>query len=570
MHINTRGVTLMDTLVGMSLMVIMVTGVAATFQLSVDVVTNSKARSAAVGLASQRLEYIRSIPYASIGMQHGIPSGIIPETESAVANGIIFTRTTYIEYVDDPADGLGVSDTNNIEEDYKAVRVEVAWNFHGRIRSVVLATRVSPPGIESNVIGGVLSFLVTTSGGTPLQGVPIEVINNSLTPTIDETLITDASGAAQILGAPTSTAYQIIVTQPGYSKSQTYPVTAQNTSPTPQNLTVTNNNITAITLAIDMVGRKDVYTWNPIQATTWVDTFSNASQLASQASTTISSGNLTLSGTELMGTAQSVAFGTTTIASWGTLSISRLLPASTTILYQIYDQTGTTLIPDTQIPNNSIGFASTTVDISHISTSTYPLISLKATLSTLNGTKPSIDSWTVSYTYGPLPLGSIPLYIKGAKSIGTGPGGTVYKYTTSTSTSALGTISIPNLEWDSYTIAASTTSSYDISSICSAQPEALAPGSINRTDVYMVPHTNNSLLITVRLLSSGALLPGANVSVTTGGTSLWSTTDACGQAFFPSLSNSTYSVSAGIVGHATTTVTGITVGSRTQSSVIIN
>ena len=565
-----RGASLVDSLVAVAIMSLTFVGIAGVFQLSVDVVTNNKARSTAIALANQRLEYAHAITYSSLGMTHGIPAGIIPEIENIKFNGIDFVRKTFIEYDDDPRDGLGAADTNNVQEDYKMVKVDVSWNVHGGPRHVTISTRISPQGLESNLIGGVLSLVVTNSTGVALPGVTVRIINNSLVPTVDETLLTDASGTAVVLGAPTSTSYQIIVTTPGYSTAQTYPTSAQNTSPTPGNLTVTDNITTASTFAIDVLGSKTINTWTQILNSTWSDSFPDYFKLASTASTTVSGGTLTLITGEATGTALSIPFGTTTIARWGMITISQNKPASTTIVYRLYNSTGTTLVPDIQLPGNSIGFATTSIDLSGISTSTYPLLSIGATLTTSNASLPAVDSWTASYTYGPIPLGLIGMTIKGTKSIGTGPSGTVYKYIGSATTSSAGTVTVNSLEWDTHTVALNN-SSYDVASYCALQPEALAPGATLTANLYLAAHTSNSLLVDVRLQATGATIASAVVNLTRTGVNLWGTTDACGQVFFGGLTNNNdYTLSVGLSGHATTTTTNVNIsGTSRISSVVI-
>ena len=120
----SRGVTLLDTVVGTSLMLVVFMGIASTFKLSVDVVTNNKSRAGAIALANERMEYVRSLSYASIGTVGGVPAGSIPETESISLNGANYTRRTYIEYTDDPKDGLGAADSNGVFIDYKSVKVD--------------------------------------------------------------------------------------------------------------------------------------------------------------------------------------------------------------------------------------------------------------------------------------------------------------------------------------------------------------------------------------------------------------------------------------------------------------
>src|SRR3990167_5068371 len=128
----SRGMTLIDTVVGTAIMLIVFMGVFAAFQLSVDIILNNKARAGATALANERMEYIRSLTYTQIGTVGGIPTGIIPQTETITLNGISYTRRTFIQYADDPGDGLGASDVNGITADYKALRRRVLDGTHGR------------------------------------------------------------------------------------------------------------------------------------------------------------------------------------------------------------------------------------------------------------------------------------------------------------------------------------------------------------------------------------------------------------------------------------------------------
>ena len=84
---SSRGVTLIDTVVGSALMLVVFVGIAGVFQLSIDVVTNNKARTGAIALANERIEYIRSLAYASIGTAGGIPSGLIAQSETVSLSG---------------------------------------------------------------------------------------------------------------------------------------------------------------------------------------------------------------------------------------------------------------------------------------------------------------------------------------------------------------------------------------------------------------------------------------------------------------------------------------------------
>ncbi|KKW30258.1 MAG: hypothetical protein UY74_C0046G0010, partial [Candidatus Kaiserbacteria bacterium GW2011_GWC2_52_8b] len=116
---DSRGITLIDALVGTALMLLVFVGIAGVFQVSLDVVINSKIRAGAIALLNERMEYLRSLSYTQIGVEGGIPSGIVPQVETVSWNGVNYIRRTSVLYSDDPGDGLGEADENGIIADYK-------------------------------------------------------------------------------------------------------------------------------------------------------------------------------------------------------------------------------------------------------------------------------------------------------------------------------------------------------------------------------------------------------------------------------------------------------------------
>src|SRR3989344_5862086 len=241
----SRGVTLIDTVVGTSIMLVVFLGVFAAFQLSVDVVLNNKARAGATALANERMEYIRSVTYSQVGTVGGIPAGIIPQIETIALNGITYTRRTFIRYEDDPGDGLGAADNSPqptpVTADYKALRSDVYWTARTGERHITVLSRMSPGGngIEAAVPGGTLTLNVNNASLQAVSGAQIHIVNTGTTPpsqAIDFTTFTNTLGTASFIGATTTGAYQITVTKSGYSSAQTYGVTAQNTNPNPGDL----------------------------------------------------------------------------------------------------------------------------------------------------------------------------------------------------------------------------------------------------------------------------------------------------------------------------------------------
>lgn len=262
-----RGVTLIDTVFGTALMLLVFAGIVGAFQLSVDIVSNNKARAGAIALANERMEYLRSLSYSSLGVSGGIPSGTLAQTEAVSLNNISYTRRTFITYADDARDGVGSSDSNSITADYKVLKVEVLWTSGTTQRSVELVTRVSPLGVETTVPGGTLSLTVVDAQASALQNAQISILNTGANPDINLTTYSDSSGQAVFVGATTTGTYEVTITKSGYSTAQTYSASPSNPSPTPGHLAVLNNQTTSATFAIDILSSKTVVTRNKSDGT---------------------------------------------------------------------------------------------------------------------------------------------------------------------------------------------------------------------------------------------------------------------------------------------------------------
>lgn len=606
-----RGVTLLDTVVGTALMLVIFMGIAAAFQLSLDVVSTNKARSGAIALADERMEYVRSLPYTSVGTVGGIPPGSLAQSETISLNNTVYTRRTLITYVDDPEDGFGVSASNSViadykvaivdyvrrtfiayahefghgsgvldstgVADYKAVRVDVAWSSRFGTRHIVLVSRLEPAtGLESSVSGGTLTINVVNAVSQPLAGASVAVTNANTSPAININTFTNTSGVASFIGAPAASGYQVVVGESGYSGAQTYSATSQNTNPNPGNLTVSNNQTTTGTFVIDLLSSMTVKTYS-LTTETWQDVFNDESKvdMGNSSNVEIAGNQLRLAGNQPFtqpGEARSVSISPTSLSRWGTFSWSDTRPSETTIVYRIYYPTGVSfaLVPDSVLPGNSSGFTGASVDVKVIPAATYPALILDAVLTALNpnAPAPSIQDWSLTYDGGVSV--NVTFSMHGAKTIGSGPSGTLYKYDNSSiSSGASGSVTIPNLEWDTYTMSILAATGYDIESSCTPQPIYLAPNSTFTARLFFAPHTTNSLLVDVKN-ASGALLSGATVHLTKGGSyDKTIIADVCGQSFFSDLTNGTYSLTVSNPGNQIYS-TNANVTGTSRLSVILN
>ncbi|MFZ2707331.1 MAG: carboxypeptidase-like regulatory domain-containing protein, partial [Minisyncoccia bacterium] len=209
---------------------------------------------------------------------------------------------------------------------------------------------------------------------------------------------------------------------------------------------------------------------------------------------------------------------------------------------------------------------------------TYPTLSVHAALGTIDtAATPSINSWSVSYERGPVPLPNLVFGLQGLKTIGSGPSGFLFKYSTTTlSTGVTAGVNVANLEWDTYTISVNgAVTGYDIASSCAPQPEALPPGAYLSTTLIMAPHTTHSFLVDVRS-SAGVSIPNASVRLYRGAYDSTLSSDGCGNAFFSSLAQGTpgggnpYALDVSASGFQSFTTSEISVSGTSKLSVVLN
>jgi len=144
-----RGMTLIEVIVAVALFVTLFLALLGILRVSLQLSALAKAKAVAVELASTQMEYLRGLPYASLGTVGGTPSGTIPQTSTSTVNGVDYPVRTHIVYYDDSADGTEGSDTNGIRTDYKKAKVTVTYSVSGRTGRVTLASNFAPADVET-------------------------------------------------------------------------------------------------------------------------------------------------------------------------------------------------------------------------------------------------------------------------------------------------------------------------------------------------------------------------------------------------------------------------------------
>ncbi|MBY0110882.1 carboxypeptidase-like regulatory domain-containing protein [Patescibacteria group bacterium] len=449
-----RGMSLIDALIGSALVLVVFLAFFGLLRSSILVSGIAKAKAGATTVANSQIEYVRSLDYDSVGTVGGIPAGVVPQYATTTLNNIQYVARTFIEYADDDADGLAGADSNGITTDYKHVRVAVTYTVREQTREVSVVTNVSPPSIETTTGGGTLRINVSDATGLPVSGAEVRVVNASTTPTIDVTTFSNSGGTVDLGGAPVSSQYQVYVTKDGYSSAQTYPYTVANTNPTPGYLTVAASQTTTSSFAIDLLAELAIATFSPIQPNTFTDTFDDSTNVGSTNNTVVALGEISLAGAPgsyaASGSADSVSIAPPYLTEWTSATISVSTPVATNAIFSI--ESGGALIPDAALPGNSGGFTGT-VDLSSLATTTYPDLTLVASLTSgdVNLT-PAVLEWSVGYEEGPVPLPDVSFTLTGGKTIGSASDGSaVFKTIVATTTDATGVRTL-TLEWDSYAI----------------------------------------------------------------------------------------------------------------------
>ncbi|MFM2423986.1 MAG: hypothetical protein RLZZ70_375 [Candidatus Parcubacteria bacterium] len=529
----TRGFSLVELIIVTAVFTLFFGGLFVTIQNSLRLISSSRERVAAMSVASDQLEYIRSLSYDAVGTVSGLPSGLIPQISTTTLNGIVFTRRTLVEFVDDPADGLGGADTNSITTDYKRAKIEVSWLGRQGTSSVSYVTTVVPRSIETDIGGGTIRITVRDADVLPVAGAAVRLLNTTGTTTVDVIKYTDATGIALFGGAPAGANYQVFVSRPGFSADGTSVATGTLANPAQQPLAVVAADVTSATYFIDELANFSLSLFSSRSSAVVSRTGTDFIDVATTSAAIVTTGGVTLMGVPGSYSTEGTVFFTpiapSPLFAWAELRASSTIPNSTAIRYRLYTQSSSTntLIPDSDLPGNSAGFVGV-VPLAQLSVGTYPSVVVGATLQTTNTTiTPVLETISLWYIDTATPRSSADVALTGTKVKGTTAAlESIPKHILTSTTNASGTIAITGIEWDTYTL---TNPNHIIRDICgTTYPFVITPGATTSAVVVTGPASANSLRVSVT--HNGVPVPGAMVNVSNGVGS--DTTSVCGQVYF--------------------------------------
>ena len=252
---KNKGFTLVETLVAISIFVLVSVGVYSGFVGILKVMRVTRVKTIMTNIANEQFEIIRNLTYQNVGTVSGIPSGIIAQSQTVTKDNKTFNIGTVVRNYDDPFDGTfnGIpKDTS--PADMKMIELTITCtSCEDSLSPISFTTKVAPKNLETAAVDGALVIKVFDASGLPVEGANVNIVNNSITPTVNLNDMTDIYGVLTLVDAPPSVSgYQITVSKDGYSTERTYPVGGSgNPHPTKPNVTVVAQQISQISFTID-------------------------------------------------------------------------------------------------------------------------------------------------------------------------------------------------------------------------------------------------------------------------------------------------------------------------------
>jgi len=140
-----RGFTLIELLVAMAVFIIFFMGVYSGIQFTFRVIFQSRLRVMETSIAIEEMELVHVLPYDSVGITDGTPTGVLERTSTTTQNNLAFVIRRTVRYVDDPIDGVEGGDPEDMDpDDYKFVQIDVNCDACNQARAVSVATYVAP------------------------------------------------------------------------------------------------------------------------------------------------------------------------------------------------------------------------------------------------------------------------------------------------------------------------------------------------------------------------------------------------------------------------------------------
>jgi protocatechuate 3,4-dioxygenase beta subunit len=233
------GTTLVELVISLTVLAIVIISTFSLFVSLLSTTVLAKNKSIATTLATNQMEYLKGLPYDTLAVAGGsiYSASPLPASTTQTLNGVTYTITTSVNYIDDAYDGCTNYPTQAQKElycrnyppptgapspdpspwDFKIINVKVK-NPAGAILAQV-DTQVAARVAETSSTKGAMLINVIDDNGNPVSGATVAISNTTLAPVINLSDSSDSNGVAIFYGLPPDAAYDYIVTasKTGYS-----------------------------------------------------------------------------------------------------------------------------------------------------------------------------------------------------------------------------------------------------------------------------------------------------------------------------------------------------------------
>lgn len=274
------GFTLTELLITNVIFAVVALSFLALFTALVSSAALAKRKAVALTLATNQMEYLKSLPYNSLAVAGGsiYSTSPLPATVNKTVNNFTYTIKTSVSYVDDAYDGCasypsqalkeqycrsyppptGAPTTDTNPQDYKVINVRVLTGANAKLAEV--DTQVGARVAETASTTGALFINVIDENGNPISGASVSVVNSTITPNISLGDDTDSNGTAIFYGLPPDTTnydYVVSASKSGYSTLTTIPPSGS-LQPNYQNRQIFTQQSSFLTLVIKPQGPNSI------------------------------------------------------------------------------------------------------------------------------------------------------------------------------------------------------------------------------------------------------------------------------------------------------------------------
>lgn len=145
---GNKGLTFVEVIIAVGVFLIFALGAYSGYTAVYAAISAARFKALAADLANAEFEIIRNLPYTSIGIDGGSPSGVLEGEETVLRDNVTFVVYKYVQYVDDPFDGTaGAGDL--IPNDYKLVEVQIDCPTCKNFNPVSFTGIIAPDNLES-------------------------------------------------------------------------------------------------------------------------------------------------------------------------------------------------------------------------------------------------------------------------------------------------------------------------------------------------------------------------------------------------------------------------------------